>query len=371
MYIPSSMPRFYTPGRIIFGYNTFKDALEDCDTIVTSSSIKEKLEVYKDKAIEFKRSSKTGEPLEDDIYNLRDILVDSNPKCIAAVGGGSVIDATKLAIILMHSNLSLEDFYTKGIPRIENKLYLIGIETTAGTGTGVSAAAVVIDKDGIKHGLVSETLICDKAVYDPSLVISMSREVTAYSGMDALTHAIEAYTSTIDNLPADTMALKAIELAGKNILDAVNGDEKSREMMHYANMMAAFGFANSRLGMCHALSHKIGGRFNIPHGKINAMLLPYIIYFNSKDNDRYNDIASVLGLKDVKDIIKWLIKLNEEIGIPLSLSILGDEFYEMIPQIAMETEKDALMKTNPRKAEKEDIEKLLREAYERELITST
>lgn len=364
------MPRLYTPGRIIFGYNSFKDALKDCDIIIISPSIKEKLEEYSDEVIEFKRSSKTGEPLEEDIYTLRNTIAEIRPKCIAAVGGGSVIDATKLAMILMHSDLSLEEFYTKGIPKLKGKPYLIGVETTSGTGTGISAAAVVIDDDGIKHGLVGEALICDKAVYDPSLVMTMNQEVAAYSGMDALTHAIEAYTSTIENLPADTMALKAVEVAGGNIIAAVNGNEKSREMMHYANMMAAIGFANSRLGICHALSHKIGGRFDMQHGKINAILLPYIVSFNSTSTDKYNDIASVLGLKDINNLIKWLIKLNEEICIPLSLSTLGDEFYEMIPQIAKETEKDALVKTNPRKTKRMDIEKLLREAYEGRIIES-
>ncbi len=364
------MPRLYTPGRIIFGYNTFKESIEHCDIIITSRSSIDKLREYKDKIIEFKRSSKTGEPLENDIYNLRDTIAEIKPKCIAAIGGGSVIDSVKLAIALMSSKLSLKDFYTQGIPKLEDKPYLIGVETTSGTGTGISAAAVVIDNEGIKHGLVGEALICDKAVYDPSLVMTMNREVAAYSGMDALTHAIEAYTSTIDNLPADTMALKAVEIIGKNIINAVNGDKQSREMMHYANMMAAIGFANSRLGICHALSHKIGGRFNIQHGKINAILLPYIISFNSTFTERYNDIASVLGLKDVGDLIEWIVKLNKEIGIPLSLSILGDEFYELIPQIAKETEKDALMKTNPRKANNEDIEELLRKVYTGKLIDS-
>ena len=362
------MLRLYTPGRVLFGHGTFERALGDCDLIVVSPSIKTKImqRIEKDaEIIEFKRSSKTGEPLEQDVYNLKDVLEELEPKSVAAVGGGSVIDATKLALVLTFSNgIDLKTMYARGVPNIKRKIDLIGVETTAGTGTGISAAAVVIDDEEIKHGLVGEALICDRAIYDPSLVISMSRETAAYSGMDALTHAIEAYTSTIENMPADTMALKAVELAGKNIVKAVSGDEKSREMMHYANMMAAIGFANSRLGICHALSHKIGGRFNIPHGKINAMLLPHIISFNSTATNRYNDIAHVLGLKTPQDVVEWIEKINKEIGIP-SLATLGEEFYEMIPQIARETESDGLMRTNPRKAKAEEIEKFLKESFEK------
>ncbi len=363
------MLRLYTPGRILFGHGTFERALGDCDLIVVSPSIKTKImqRIEKDaEIIEFKRSSKTGEPLEQDVYNLKDVLEELESKSVAAVGGGSVIDATKLALVLMFSNgIDLKTMYARGVPNIKRKIDLIGVETTAGTGTGISAAAVVIDDEKVKHGLVGEALICDKAIYDPSLVISMSRETAAYSGMDALTHAIEAYTSTIENMPADTMALKAVELAGKNIVKAVSGDEKSREMMHYANMMAAIGFANSRLGICHALSHKIGGRFNIPHGKINAMLLPHIISFNSTVTNRYNDIAYVLGLKTSQDVVEWIEKINKEIGIP-SLATLGEKFYEMIPQIARETESDGLMRTNPRKAKAEEIEKFLKEWFEKD-----
>lgn len=326
------MFRLYTPGRILFGHGTFEKALGDCDLIVVSPSIKTKILQRMKKEveiIEFKRSSKTGEPLERDVHNLKDSLEETKPKVVAAVGGGSVIDATKLALVLMYNrNIDLKNMYIKGVPNTKRKTSLIGVETTAGTGTGISAAAVVIDENSVKHGLVGEALICDRAIYDPSLVISMSRETAAYSGMDALTHAIEAYTSTIENMPADTMALKAVELAGKNIVKAVNGDEKSREMMHYANMMAAIGFANSRLGICHALSHKIGGRFNIPHGKINAMLLPHIISFNSTATNRYNDIARVLGLKTPQDVVEWVKKINKETGIP-SLATLGEKFYEM------------------------------------------
>ncbi|MCD6469001.1 MAG: iron-containing alcohol dehydrogenase [Thermoplasmata archaeon] len=363
------MPKLYTPGRILFGYGTFEHTIEDCDLIIVSPSVKTKItqKIENDvEFIEFKRSSKTGEPLEQDVYNLKDAIERVKPGCVAAIGGGSVIDATKLALVLLSQrNIDLKTLYQKGVSFVEKKTRLIGVETTSGTGTGISAAAVVIDNDGVKHGLVGEALICDRAVYDPSLVMSMSKETTAYSGMDALTHAIESYTSTIDNLPADTMALKAVEIAGENIIKAVEGDKKSREMMHYANLMAAIGFANSRLGICHALSHKIGGRFNIPHGKINAMLLPHIISFNASATSRYKDIAMVLGLKTTKDVVNWVKEVNEKLGIP-PLSTLGEKFYEMIPQIARETENDGLMKTNPRKAKAEEIEGFLKETFEKD-----
>ncbi len=231
----------------------------------------------------------------------------------------------------------------------------MAIETTSGTGTGISAAAVVISDDGLKHGIVSPHFIPDVAIYDPDFVMSMPRKTAIYSGMDALSHAIEAYVSKIDNIPADTMALRAIELIFGNIKDSVDMNENARAMMHYANMMAAMGFANSRLGLCHAASHKIGGRIGMEHGKVNAILLPHFIRATRRYTRRYEDIERMLGMEDLADAIE---ELNEDFGIPREIPQIREFIGEMVDEVL----EDPLMRTNPGNMGREEVEEFLREA---------
>jgi len=227
----------------------------------------------------FSRGAADGEPCEDDVLRLSAILrkkISASPLSpVIAIGGGSVIDAVKLALCIASRHgapsspgLSFEEIYCGKIKR-DDCPRLIAVETTAGTGTGVSNVAVVTKKDNVKRGIASPYLIADEAYYDADLIDTLPADIFAASAMDALTHAVEAYVSLIENIPADTMALKAAELIGKNIIAGYKGGASARELVHYGNMMAGQAFSNARLGLCHALSHLIGGRFGIPHGRIN------------------------------------------------------------------------------------------------------
>ena len=361
------MKKLYTPGRIEFGEGAFSKCTPNA-TVVTSPTVyevhTEAVNRIDSDPIILSRSSSTHEPVEKDILTLVDMLKERKTERVVAVGGGSVIDSTKIALLFLDNpELRFLDLYSHG-PRYPRKTTLISVETTSGTGTGISAAAVVIKPDGLKVGLVGPSLIGDGAIYDPELVYTMPKNVVAHSGMDALTHAIEAYTSRIDNIAADTMALKAVEIIGSSIMDSYNGSEEARAMMHYANMMAAIGFANSRLGICHAIAHKVGGRFGVEHGRINAILLPYVVAFNMPyAEERFNAIARVLGFSNAMEILDYIMDLNRRMKIPTDLSYLGERFERMIPVLAAETEIDGLMKTNPREADAETIEKLLHAVY--------
>ena len=294
----------------------------------------------------FRRSSATGEPLERDVEKLTSDLREMNPDFIVAVGGGSVIDTVKIARAML-DGASWKDVYDGKIRRSE--ITLVSVETTSGTGTGVSAAAVVIDEDGLKRGIVNPNLMSDLAVYDSNLVMSMPMRVAIYSGMDALTHAIEAYTSNVRNVVSDTLALKAIELIYRNLENSVYGDEEAREKVHYGNMLAGLGFTNSRLGLCHAAAHKIGGRYGIEHGKVNAILLPYVIRVN-ESHAPFKDVAKVMGVDDVAEAV---VELNEKFGIPTRIPL------ENIDSLADEILEDKLMAYNPRRMEKEDVVRFL------------
>ena len=349
---------FRTPGRVVFGRGSVA-ALKDFEgsrgVIVTGRNTwrsVSSLVPLDFPVVEYARSSPTGEPFEGDILSLANSINEFKPELIVAIGGGSVIDSVKLARAILAGS-SLEDMYRVEVRR--SNVSLVSVETTSGTGTGISAAAVVIDSTGLKRGIVSPNLMGNVAIYDANFVMSMPGEVAINSGMDALTHAIEAYTSNVKNVVSDTLALKAIELIYQNLRNSVKGDEDAREKVHHGNMLAAMGFTNSRLGLCHAASHKIGGRYGIPHGRINAILLPYVVRVNERYTDAFRDVARVMGVDDVAQAI---MELNREFEIPDRVEL------DNIPSLAREIERDALMKFNPRKMSKEEIEKFLKAVSE-------
>ncbi|MFH1352624.1 MAG: iron-containing alcohol dehydrogenase family protein [bacterium] len=360
--------RFNTPKHIYFGAGCI--GMIKKGIVVTSPSVYEKfkntVEKIDGEPIVFKRLSPTGEPDEEDVLKLAEKIGGRLEKQkdlpVVSIGGGSVIDGTKLALQFdACAELTFEKLYSHGAA-CEPRVKLIAVETTSGTGTGVTAVAVVIGKDKLKRGLFGLNLIPDEAYYDPDITASVPVAVLANAGMDALTHAVESYTSRIHNVAADTVSLKAVELLGKNLLNAFNGDVSAREQVHYGNMLAGMGFSNARLGICHALAHLIGARFNVPHGLINAMLLPRVVDFNLEATDRFKDVADALGTSRDK-LSLWISDLNKKMGIQESLSVLGGEFKKMIPRIAEEAAASSLMPANPRAAAPFEIQQMLEKAF--------
>ncbi len=352
--------RFLSPSHIKFGMGSISalpEVVKGKIHVITGPNIWKNVESIfplRNYAVSFvKRSSAASEPTEKDIELIAQEVREEKPESIVAVGGGSVIDTAKIAWVMYESpGISWEDMYSSALPLLREKSRFYAIETTSGTGSGVSAAAVVEDSNGNKRGIVGPQLIPDVAIYDPQFVMSMPRKVAIYTGMDALTHAIEAYTSNVENIVGDTLALKAIEILIRYLPESIDGQERAREMVHYGNMLAGMGFTNSRLGLCHAAAHVLGARYGIEHGKINAILLPYVIRVNQPCTTRFRDIEKLL---DIKDLATTVMELNREFGIPDKLEIPNEHLALLAKKIA----EDRLMKYNPRKMDEVEVREWL------------
>lgn len=292
---------------------------------------------------------------------------------IIALGGGSSIDGAK----------AIREYYKRIDENIEIDFY--AIPTTSGTGSEVTEYSVITnEKESLKYALTNEDLLPTIAILDPELVKSVPKSITADTGMDVLTHAIEAYVSKEASDFTDALAEKAFELVVKNLEKAyADGDDiYAREKMHNASCLAGLAFNSAGLGLTHSLAHMIGGRFHIPHGKINAIILPYVIKFNSdierksyldSENEilkRYQKLGKIAGLNGINpvigtsNLINYIQRLQKSVGIPKNLkelkidgsSLLQD--IEVIYEIVM---KDVCTKTNPKEIKKEDIKTLLKD----------
>lgn len=296
------------------------------------------------------------------------------PEAIVAVGGGSAIDSSK----------AIREFALK----INNygKVGLVAIPTTSGTGSEVTSFAVVNDTEAhVKYPLISDSLTADEAILDAELVRSVPPAITADTGMDVLTHAIESYVSINHNEFTSALAEKSIEICGVYLYRAyVDGnDMHARQKMHVASCLAGLAFNSTSLGLNHGMAHQLGAMFHIPHGRANAMLLPHIIEFNSDINKhsksrkeylpavkKYSTIAQILGLSSynkimtVRSLVNWVQFMLKEMDIPLSISQMGtiteEEYMSKIDEMADAALMDGCTATNPRQATKADIVSIYR-----------
>ena len=348
--------QFNTPRNIRFGRGSVEKLknLVDGKTLIISGenvwkNVKELISL--DSPVVYVKRRRWKEPSEDDVKFLAQEIISHSPSTIVAVGGGSVIDSAKLAwIFYEYPDIQWENIYSN-ISKLRRNTKFIAVETTSGTGTGVSAAAVVTDEKGKKRGVVSLELIPDVAIYDSNLVMGMPENVVIYSGMDALSHATEAYTTNVDNIIGDTLALKAVELIYFNIEDSVKGDENAREKVHHGNMLAGMAFANSRLHLPHAMAHALGGRYKIEHGKMVGMALPYVLRLGEKCCERFASLARIFG----KDASQAIWELQDRLGFPHRLRIKEED----IPLLVEEIINDRLLKYYPCKVSKDEISKVL------------
>ncbi|MCK9302061.1 MAG: iron-containing alcohol dehydrogenase [Bacteroidales bacterium] len=302
---------------------------------------------------------------------------DFQPDWIVAIGGGSPIDAAKaMWVFYEYPETSFETLITPfSFPELRTKAKFVAISSTSGTATEVTAFSVITDyAKGIKYPLADFNITPDIAIVDPDLADTMPEKLVAHTGMDALTHAIEAYVSTLNSPFTDPLALKAIKMVFDNLLLSYKGNMEAREQMHYAQCLAGMAFSNALLGIVHSLAHKTGAAFStghIPHGCANAMYLPYVIRFNAKEAEamkRYAEIARSIGMKadDDAELVEMLCKkielYNSAMSIPESLKLFGvkeDEFKEKVNNIATLAVGDACTGSNPRKVTPELMAKLL------------
>lgn len=306
-------------------------------------------------------------------------MTEFQPDWIISVGGGSPIDAAKaMWAFYEYPDTTFEQLCTPfNFPKLRTKAKFVAIPSTSGTATEVTAFSVITDyAKGIKYPLADFEITPDVAIVDPVLAETMPQTLTAHTGMDALTHAIEAYVSTLHGCFTDPLAVKAIQMVFTYLPSSFNGNSESREQMHYAQCLAGMAFSNALLGIVHSMAHKTGAAFStghIPHGCANAIYLPFVIKYNAKTAAyRYADIARTVGItgSDEVDLTKKLCdkidEFNKQLGIPKTLKEFGiveEEFLAKLPEIAKNAVGDACTGSNPRSITPEQMEKLLTCCY--------
>lgn len=303
-------------------------------------------------------------------------MEEFNPDWIVSIGGGSPIDAAKaMWIFYEYPDFTFEKAIVPfGLPKLRRKAKFVAIPSTSGTATEVTAFSVITDyKAKIKYPLADFEITPDIAIVDPSLAETMPEKLVAHTGMDALTHAIEAYTASLRSNFTDPLALKAIEMVNMHLVNSYKGDMEARGEMHEAQCLAGMAFSNALLGIVHSMAHKVGAVFHIPHGCANAIFLPYVIKYNRKAcEDRYANIARHIGLKGESEreltdaLIDLINKFNKELNIPSSMKEYGieeDDFKANLKFIAHNAVLDPCTGSNPREINDEIMEKLYTCAY--------
>ena len=309
-------------------------------------------------------------------------MQEFQPDWIVSIGGGSPIDAAKaMWAFYEYPDTKFEDLITPfGFPTLRQKAKFLAIPSTSGTATEVTAFSVITDyHKGIKYPLADFNITPDVAIVDPDLAETMPPKLTAHTGMDALTHAIEAYVASARSDFSDPLALKAISDIYDSLIDSYYGDKDARGKMHIAQCLAGMAFSNALLGIAHSLAHKTGAMFDIPHGCCNAILLPSVIQYNAKVcADRYATIARMLGLtgntdKQLTDaLIDSIKELNKKLGIAQTYKENGvseELFKQHIDEIAANAVLDPCTGSNPRKIDAEGMKKVLTCAYYGEPVT--
>ena len=334
-----------------------------------------------------------ADPSVETVMRGADAMLKFEPDWIVAMGGGSPIDAAKaMWIKYEYPDITFEDMCKVfGIPKLRRKAHFVAIPSTSGTATEVTAFSIITDyQKGIKYPIADFEITPDVAIVDPDLAETMPKKLVAHTGMDAMTHAIEAYVSTANCDYTDPLAIHAIEMIQDNLIPSYNGDMQARDKMHNAQCLAGQAFSNALLGIVHSMAHKTGAAFadygaHIIHGAANAMYLPKVIAFNAKDpvaKQRYGEIADYMALggkndtEKVKRLIQYLRKMNDDMNIPHCIKNYGADSYpceqgfvpegvflERLHDIAVNAIGDACTGSNPRQPSVEEMEKLLKCCY--------
>ena len=301
------------------------------------------------------------------------------PDWIVAIGGGSPIDAAKaMWAFYEYPDTTFEALCIPfNFPTLRTKAKFCAIPSTSGTATEVTAFSVITDyQKGVKYPLADFNITPDVAIVDPDLAEKMPQKLTAHTGMDAMTHAIEAYVSTLNCDYTDPLALHAIKMISRDLVDSYNGDMAARDRMHNAQCLAGMAFSNALLGIVHSMAHKTGAAYSgghIVHGCANAMYLPKVIKFNAAEPEaakRYEEIAAFLGLEPTVDALIAHIKgMNEKLNIPTCIKdyeggiIDEKEFLDKLDTVAELAVGDACTGSNPRTIDPAQMAKLLKCCY--------
>ena len=314
-----------------------------------------------------------AEPTVNDFNQILEVARQFKADSVVGIGGGSVLDVTKLVAAFLNSNQQVEDCFGTGFIKAKG-LWFACLPTTAGTGSEVSPNAILLDeRDHLKKGIVSPYLIADAAYVDPKLTWTVPSKVTADTGMDALTHCIEAYTNKFAHPSVDIYALQGIRLIAANLEKAVKDGKnvEAREALAFGSLYGGLCLGPVNTAAVHALSYPLGGEFHIPHGLSNAILLPSVMKFNMPANvKRHAEVAIALGCEPGKNDeetaqrgVEFIYRLAEAVGIPKKLTDLG------IPQTAVPGMAKAamqvqrLLKNNPREVTEQDALEIYNSLY--------
>jgi alcohol dehydrogenase len=375
----------YFPGKLVFGNGKIDQLVEEIQLLhantvllITIAPLMGKLEhltsLLRKAQIKIEiNTSIIQEPSFSDFEHLMQQAAAFNPDVVIGIGGGSVLDVAKLVAAQLENEQSLRDYV--GISLLKGrKKKLICLPATAGTGSEVSPNAILVDdNDGQKKGIISPYLVPDIVIVDPLLTLSVPPAITAATGIDALTHCLEAYTNKFAHPVIDLYAYEGMKLIAANIVEAVhNGNnEQARSKVALGSLYGGFCLGPVNTAAVHALSYPLGSMFHLPHGLSNALLLPYVMEFNmSAAPDRYARVASALGCDVDKDDqataragLETIKKLISDCGLPLKLRE-ANVTRESIPEMASAAMKiQRLLKNNPREVQEQDAINIYNSAY--------
>ena len=398
------MARFTLPRDIYHGKGCLETlkTLEGKRAMICVGGGSMKRNGFLDKAVEYLKEAgmevQLYEGIEPDpsvetVMKGADAMLKFQPDWIIAMGGGSPIDAAKaMWIKYEYPDVTFEDMCKVFVlPKLRKKAHFCAIPSTSGTATEVTAFSIITDySKGIKYPIADFEITPDVAIVDPDLAETMPKKLVAHTGMDAMTHAIEAYVSTAHCDYSDPLALHAIKMIEHDLIDSYNGDMAKRDSMHNAQCLAGMAFSNALLGIVHSMAHKTGAAFadygsHIIHGAANAMYLPKVIAYNAKNPeaaDRYAEISDFMSLggnskeEKIQLLITYLRGMNDKLNIPHSINHYGADSYpaeqgfvpenvflERLPEIAKNAIADACTGSNPRQPSQEEMEKLLKCCY--------
>lgn len=391
------MARFTLPRDVYFGENALENlkTLKGKKAIVVVGGGSMKRFGFLDKAVGYLKEAGMEvelfegvepDPSVETVMRGAEAMRKFEPDWIVAIGGGSPIDAAKaMWAFYEYPEVTFESLCIPfNFPELRTKAKFCAISSTSGTATEVTAFSVITDySKGIKYPLADFNITPDVAIVDPELAQTMPQKLVAHTGMDALTHAIEAYVSTVASSYTDALAMKAIEMVTAYLPSSYKGNKESRAQMHDAQCLAGMAFSNALLGIVHSMAHKTGAAFHegamadqhLPHGCANAIYLPYVIKYNAHDGraaERYADIARMLGLAGnsnkalIENLCALIDGMNDKLNIPHTLKEFGvdeAEFNAKVDEIAVNAVGDACTGSNPRAIDPETMARLFKCTY--------
>ena len=373
------------PGKLVTGNGTLPQLADDVlaykpSKIVVATiepllkTVNEFVAVFKQQSIEVMiDTSIVAEPYFSDFEKLMKKVGPFNPDVVIGIGGGSVLDVAKLVAAQLENEQQLREYVGIGLLKGRKKK-LICVPATSGTGSEVSPNAILVDDtDNQKKGIISPFLVPDVVYVDPLLTVSVPPSITAATGMDALTHCLEAYTNKFAQPFIDLFAYEGMRLIASNIVTAVKGGSNidAREKVALGSLYGGFCLGPVNTAGVHALSYPLGSMYHLAHGLSNAVLLPFVMEYNIVASpERYADVAVALGCKREDDVwatakagVAKIKELNAACGIPATLREVGVK-EETFPQMAQEAMKiQRLLKNNPREIKEEDAVAIFKSAY--------